>query len=45
MTFTPDRDEAWQLLTEHTKGESQHIASVIGFTRESADALGLRGSP
>ena len=50
MSFTPDRDAAWRLLTEYTKGESllKHAlgveAAVRGYARtfgEDEDGWGL----
>jgi putative nucleotidyltransferase with HDIG domain len=42
MTFTPDRDHAWQLLTEYTKGESllKHALAVEAAVRGYARKFG-----
>ncbi len=42
----PTRDSAWQLLSEWTRSESlrKHALAVeVGFMRDRADVLGLRG--
>jgi putative nucleotidyltransferase with HDIG domain len=42
MTFTPDRDDAWQLLTEYTKAESllKHALAVEVAVRGYARKFG-----
>jgi len=42
MTFTPNRDDAWQLLTEYTRGESllKHALAVEAAVRGYARKFG-----